>query len=277
MPGPFACKRVDRFKDAWLKQHGQGEVAFAALLEEFFRAQAEGTAEELLRQGQAANPDSLIPPAWDAALLTKLAAALEVLALQGARTEMGMFGPDKAAAPLGWKDGESIDQMRVSLPQRVVDAIRAFLTGAVQEPHWSAINQTVRDDLGAALQESLDRGENLDEQAERVRAALGGSSRERAERIARTETTGALNAGHAASRQHLQEMGLVKGKEWLAILDNDTRPEHRQASGQVVKNEEEFTVGGERCGYPGDQKLSAGNRIHCRCAAVTVPVEENEL
>jgi SPP1 gp7 family putative phage head morphogenesis protein len=225
--------------------------------------------------GLGASPESLLPPDWDDALLKFVGAGLEVLALKGAQTEMRLFGPEKAATPFEVKADESIDQMRLSLPQRVLEAVKAFLAGAVQEPHWKAVTQGVRDDVGAALKEAIDEGENLDQQAKRVQNALGGASRDRAVRIARTETTGALNAGHEASRAHLQEMGLVKGKEWLCITDGDTRPEHAQANGQVVEAGGEFLVGGERCRYPGDQRLSPGNRIHCRCTAVTVVDEES--
>jgi hypothetical protein len=33
---------------------------------------------------------------------------------------------------------------------------------------------------------------------------------------------------------------------------------------------EDFTVGGEACSFPGDQRLSAANRVHCRCACITI-------
>jgi uncharacterized protein with gpF-like domain len=104
-----------------------------------------------------------------------------------------------------------------------------------------------------------------------VERALGRQGGKRAERIARTETTGALNAGHQASRDRLQELGLVKGKQWLAVVDDHTRLEHAAADGQEVAVREDFRVGEERAALPGDHRLFAGQRIYCRCTVVSVP------
>lgn len=84
----------------------------------------------------------------------------------------------------------------------------------------------------------------------------------RAERIARTETTGAYNAGATYALQ--QER--VQRKEWLATHDARTRPEHAAADGQIVPVNHMFQVGGFAAWCPGDPNLPPELSIHCRCA-----------
>jgi hypothetical protein len=86
----------------------------------------------------------------------------------------------------------------------------------------------------------------------------------RAERISRTETTGAYNAGAL-------DAGFVEGqrvKVWMTTGDDRTRAEHLAASGQCVPLEDTFTVGGEALEMPGDPSGSAGMTINCRCTIV---------
>lgn len=92
----------------------------------------------------------------------------------------------------------------------------------------------------------------------------------RATTIARTESTGALNAG--AVNAFLTEG--VKCVEWLAthrtvrLADDRTRLAHRLANGQKRPLGVPFLVGGEELFFPGDPTGSAGNVINCRCAIV---------
>ncbi len=160
------------------------------------------------------------------------------------------------------------------IPDAVSQVINSWLDATLGLPHWGEVDAQVRDDIAKALQAGIDQGETLDERAARIQKALAGSSKARAERISRTESTGALNAGADASRQHLVAAGLVKGKRWLCVSDRDTRPTHQHADGQEVGASEDFTIGGEKCSYPGDQRLSAGERIHCRCTVVSITTLE---
>lgn len=86
----------------------------------------------------------------------------------------------------------------------------------------------------------------------------------RAERIARTETTGAYNAG--AMQAYAEEQAAVK--TWLCAPDDRTRDAHLEANGQVVAVSEPFDVGGELLMYPGDPSGSPGNVINCRCTTI---------
>ncbi len=105
----------------------------------------------------------------------------------------------------------------------------------------------------------------------RIREQLGGfDARKRAKKIARTETTMGLNAGHEAEREELVAEGLVSGKQWLTIGDSDVRAEHAALSGNVVAPRADFSVGGSLAPYPGHWGLPAGQRINCRCTTISV-------
>lgn len=86
----------------------------------------------------------------------------------------------------------------------------------------------------------------------------------RAERIARTETTGAYNAG--SQQAFAEEQAAVK--TWLCAPDERTRDAHLEANGSVVAIDEPFYVDGEPLMYPGDPSGSAGNVINCRCTMI---------
>lgn len=113
----------------------------------------------------------------------------------------------------------------------------------------------------------------------------------RALRIARTETTAALNVGHYTVSNNLASApgSNIRGREWVSILDQDTRKEHRVADGQrvmqqkgtqafvviengkIIGNGQQFILAnGERARFPGDPTLSAGQRINCRCTMINV-------
>jgi uncharacterized protein with gpF-like domain len=96
----------------------------------------------------------------------------------------------------------------------------------------------------------------------------------RAMTIARTESGGAMNAGHFATQQHLAAQGLIQGKEWVALIDGYTRDSHRAAHGQKVPADKNFVLGfggpGHEAPYPGHHGLAAGERINCRCTVISV-------
>jgi SPP1 gp7 family putative phage head morphogenesis protein len=90
----------------------------------------------------------------------------------------------------------------------------------------------------------------------------------RAKRIARTESTGALNAGAYAA--YLAEG--VEALEWVATTDGRTRPSHAAADGQVVAIGFPFSVGGASLRFPGDPTAPASQVVNCRCTTVAVPL-----
>lgn len=86
----------------------------------------------------------------------------------------------------------------------------------------------------------------------------------RAERISRTETTGAYNAG-ALDAGHQEGAGV---KVWVATGDARTRDSHLDVSGTCVGIDDAFDVGGADIEMPGDPSGPPEETINCRCTIV---------
>lgn len=94
-------------------------------------------------------------------------------------------------------------------------------------------------------------------------------TRARALTIARTESTAAANYGASLGAESAD---FETNKQWLAVLDSNTRPDHVAADGQLVGNDEMFIVGGFQCLYPGDLSLPPQECIQCRCTTLYIPI-----
>ena len=124
--------------------------------------------------------------------------------------------------------------------------------------------------LMAEMNEGIQLRESIKELQARIEKVFNFSDVVRSERIARTETVAAANAGHLAI---YEQSGVVEQKEWVAALDERTREAHAEAHGQVVALQDKFSVGGELLEAPGIGG-SPGNVINCRCTIVPVIAEE---
>lgn len=126
--------------------------------------------------------------------------------------------------------------------------------------------QIIRE-LGVAI----DRGEDVAQQAARVRHVLDVTGTEnwpaRARTVAVTEVHRAYNMGGLAAAQRIQmrERGPRLLKRWDSKEDSATRPAHRVADGQIQPVNQPFWVGGEALMSPGDPSGSPWNVISCRC------------
>lgn len=139
--------------------------------------------------------------------------------------------------------------------------LRAFITTEGAQA-VRGITESTRRIVRRVLNESAAAGDGIQEAARKLRARVAQLAPERARRIARTELLAAANYG---SRLGAQATGLALDVFWIATPGARTRPEHRAADKQVAVGGF-FTVGGERCRYPGDPLLSAGMRCNCRCS-----------
>lgn len=107
---------------------------------------------------------------------------------------------------------------------------------------------------------------------QRARAGMGPLAAQ-AERIVRTEIMGAFSLADAARTPGLMAELPGLRKWWDAVSDGRTRPEHAaaerryQPGGSVgpIALDKDFVVGGERARMPHDPRLSAGQRVKCRC------------
>jgi SPP1 gp7 family putative phage head morphogenesis protein len=130
------------------------------------------------------------------------------------------------------------------------------------------VQQTTHDSVVRSLKEGYEAGETTDELSDKL-DKLPAFDRNRAIRVARTETIAASNAGEFES---YNQSDYVIGKQWLSSHDDRVRPDHEAANGQKKKLDEPFEVGGYKLMFPGDSSLGAPARevIHCRCTMVPV-------
>jgi hypothetical protein len=159
----------------------------------------------------------------------------------------------------------------LQLPQRTRDAIRTALDELEGQAYW----QNIQSETSKRLTDIIDQAirDKLSNYAlgMLIREELGGmTANRRAQRIARTETTGAMNAGHVAAMEDLAMAGIITGKQWLAMGDQDVRLDHAAVSGVAVGPRADFNVGGWAAPYPGYWGLPAEQRIHCRCTVLSV-------
>jgi len=142
---------------------------------------------------------------------------------------------------------------------------QAWLKGkkVISSFNISKVNEFTQELIGRQLRQGLDAGEGLKDLTERVRTTLG-SNRARAQRIARTQTAGAVGSGRHAG---MKAAG-VELKGWLTSRDSNVRDAHKAAESaysEGIPVDQPFDVGGEALMYPGDPNGSAANIANCRC------------
>ena len=127
------------------------------------------------------------------------------------------------------------------------------------------VTKTTARQITQLIEEQRQLGKTVDE----IRKALEKEARKqkiRANTIARTETTNAMNKSQVLA---LHSSGKEWEKSWDAVRDERTRDAHFIMEPTVwIDLNDNFNVGGELLGYPGDITLgaSAGNVINCRCS-----------
>jgi hypothetical protein len=84
--------------------------------------------------------------------------------------------------------------------------------------------------------------------------------------LIRTETMRALNS---VSFKLYGAWG-VQQHEWIAVHDDKTRFDHREADGQIVWVGQHFNIGGWPMLYPGDPTGPPEQTVNCRCS--TAPI-----
>jgi len=119
-------------------------------------------------------------------------------------------------------------------------------------------------DLARVLSTGIENGSNPIEVAKAIRARFD-VSRSRAERIARTEITGALRRARWDEAEDARiSIGIRTLEMWLSALSPTTRASHASKHGNL------YSVQFVREFYS-----SGGEAINCRCSQVSVLVDEN--
>jgi uncharacterized protein with gpF-like domain len=142
----------------------------------------------------------------------------------------------------------------------------------------TSVTETTRDTIIRALDEAEDQQLTTSQQADYMVAKVGDKdfNRDRALRIARTESTTAANKGafYGAESSDYQT-----GKIWIPVMDANTRPDHAAMDGMpAIDLYDSFEVGSSLMQYPGDMSAPANEVVNCRCVIAMVPlVNENGL
>lgn len=122
------------------------------------------------------------------------------------------------------------------------------------------VTETTRRQIVNAVDSGYREGSTLPEVASSIRGLIPSIARFRADTIARTETHGAANYG---SNEAAKLTGLPLRREWLAAEDERTRDTHKEADGQIVGQDEAFSVGDSLLMYPGDPAGDPEETVNC--------------
>lgn len=149
-----------------------------------------------------------------------------------------------------------------------------------------SVSDTISKRIGRLIEVAAEQGMSVDEMQKYLREKLDDPafSKYQANRIAKTEVTGAAN--HAASVA-AENSGIVLEKIWISTKDGRTRRkpkdqfDHVHMDGVAVGQYDKFTLrskGGivDEIEYPGDPKGSAGDVISCRCTHAYRPIRDSD-
>ena len=123
-----------------------------------------------------------------------------------------------------------------------------------------------RTKLNSAITQGVLTGDSIPDIAKRLQSVTD-MLNSAAIRNARTWTTAAENGGRVDSYKEAAEMGIELEQEWMATVDDRTRPSHVDLDGEKVSVGEKFSNG---CRYPGDPSGDPEEIYNCRCTLVAV-------
>lgn len=166
------------------------------------------------------------------------------------------------------------------VPRQTWQRVREIAADYVRQVSNRLVN--VPDQVWETVQTALADGYQTGETPQQLRARVAEALNidewaARAERIARTETTGAFGFAQSTALDFTEtELGEPLRRMWLAAMspdgtpDDRVRPEHRAAHRQIVASGEPFQVGGFPMRFPGDPSAPVHLVANCRCAVVSV-------
>lgn len=119
----------------------------------------------------------------------------------------------------------------------------------------------------AELSRGIANGSSWNDMAQRIANGMKSPYNQaynRAITIARTEGHRIQQESGIDACKEAKKKGADVVKQWDSTLDGRTRPEHREADGQIRELDEDFDVGGQKLKAPGVGG-SAWNVCNCRC------------
>ena len=262
----------------WLKQHSAAERSFARALRKYFQEQADRTGATVRENFPGGISPAMVPLAFDVnaeheKLRPIVRRNLTGLLAMGAKAELAA-----SERRLEAKDAsdEYEELAALQLPPETLRGLQDALDQLEAQDYWLNIQNETATNLRQIIEDGIQAKLSNYSIGMRIREQLGGmAANKRAQKIARTEVTSAMNAGHVAAMQQLGAEGIVQGKQWLTIGDHDVRDTHQALANKTVRGvNATFDVGGYAAPYPGYFGLPAGERVHCRCTVISVFSDE---
>jgi hypothetical protein len=173
---------------------------------------------------------------------------------------------------------------RNSMPSSMLSRVKSSIGKSLKQNYWSKLTITTRKGLRKVIYHGIESGSSEKDLIKAIISFFDGMiSSHRAKAIARTETTNAMNAGHDAAYNGLNDDGdeVIIGKQWADMEDEDVRSTHSYMNGIIVKPKEMFLIpvpdqdgnvtdSFEKALWPGHYELSPANRINCRCTTLGI-------
>ena len=130
------------------------------------------------------------------------------------------------------------------------------------------IARSTANEMRLLIEKGLLEGQSVKEIADSLKKEFY-FSRRRARRIARTESTKAINLASAQAYSTAQAQGIRIRKEWLSARDDRVRETHAGLDGVVVDANDDFRIGAYTAPSPAMFGVEAED-INCRCTIIPV-------
>jgi len=116
------------------------------------------------------------------------------------------------------------------------------------------------------IEEGIADGLSVNQMQASIRSSSA-MSPARALRIARTESTRAVNQGTINAYEEAAQLGLTVKKVWLTAGDGERHPTYAGLDGQERDLDQDFDLEGVPAPYPGGSD-EASEDINCRCTTI---------
>lgn len=229
------------------------------------------------------------PESWNLELLQRIVEPLIETMADGIASQLTVMNANTEKATQSWNKALGDPEYQLDTPYGTVDIrilteypdwmkakIREMLEETFEQDYWAQVNLTTKQDIDNFLVKGIQEGWSLRELADEIAPKLlqeGKYAQRRAELIARTESTHALNGAKSAAIDAIMaDPRIVMKKVWFSALLDTTRAEHANLDGVPADKDGRWLLAGVRVRWPGDVTLPAEQRCNCYCLPGDVEV-----
>jgi len=273
-------------REIYKQQRKKIESNSDSVLQTFFSEQIDHVLKEINKL-TSFQPDVLLTSLfdmkeWNEELINRVLPVLSKGMAESAKAMLLSIGANVKSTASDWlrESGlESPPGIATEFPAWMKREIGKRLKETFDQDYWQKINQSTRDDILQILTNGLQEGWSIRSMTNEIESKFGDEySKERAKKVAITESGNALNSARDMDIQQLKEemgeAGQYVGKSWLTVLDDRTRDAHADMDGALADSEGMFDYAGERGGsyripWPGYYGLPPEDRCNCRCSLIS--------